>query len=126
MKTHVPAELTLSQAAPRPLLPRVILLAVFLARCALLGAGPKTCSAASSPESSQPPAATLDLTREQLLDHIRGGWTGMLIGGIEGLAHEFKYIQEPRPELPDYKFLADTTQTELAGRRCLDVIRARP
>ena len=56
--------------------------------------------------------ATVDLTREQLLDHIRGGWTGMLIGGIEGLAHEFKYIGEPRPTLPDYTFLQNGARTD--------------
>src|SRR5512134_1525535 len=50
-------------------------------------------------------AESVDLTREEIHDHIRGGWTGMLIGGIEGLAHEFKYIQQPRQELPDYTFL---------------------
>ena len=29
----------------------------------------------------------------------------MLIGGTEGLAHEFKYIQQPHQELPDFTFL---------------------
>ena len=52
------------------------------------------------------------MTREQLLDHIRGGWTGILIGGIEGLAREFKYIQEPRSELPDYKMLPEGARTD--------------
>lgn len=52
-----------------------------------------------------PEPKTISLTREQILDHIRGGWTGMLIGGIEGLAHEFKYIQQPREDLPDYELL---------------------
>jgi hypothetical protein len=36
----------------------------------------------------------------------------MLIGGIEGLAHEFKYIQEPRSELPDYPMLPDGARTD--------------
>jgi uncharacterized protein len=57
-------------------------------------------------------ARTLDLTEDQILDHIRGGWTGMLIGGIEGLAHEFKYIQEPRKDLPDYSFLPNGARTD--------------
>jgi hypothetical protein len=61
---------------------------------------------------SQSDGGTVDLTRAQLLDHIRGGWTGMLIGGIEGLAHEFKYIQEPRPDLPDYPFLPNGARTD--------------
>ncbi|MGA2865279.1 MAG: ADP-ribosylglycohydrolase family protein [Verrucomicrobiota bacterium] len=87
-------------------------LAVSLGFYGLLCRGPTACSAASSPELSPSQPATLDVTREQLLDHIRGGWTGMLIGGLEGLAHEFKYIQEPRPELPDYKFLPEGARTD--------------
>jgi hypothetical protein len=58
------------------------------------------------------PSDTIDLTRDQLLDHIRGGWTGMLIGGIEGLAHEFKYIPRPRQELPDYPFLPQGARSD--------------
>jgi hypothetical protein len=57
-------------------------------------------------------AGTVEMTREQILDHIRGGWTGMLIGGIEGLAHEFKYIQKPRDDLPDYPFLPNGARTD--------------
>jgi hypothetical protein len=56
--------------------------------------------------------ATIDLSGDQILDHIRGGWTGMLIGGIEGLAHEFKYIQQPRSDLPDYPFLPQGARTD--------------
>jgi hypothetical protein len=59
-----------------------------------------------------PAPQSIELTREQILDHIRGGWTGMLIGGIEGLAHEFKYIQQPRQELPDYLFLPGGARTD--------------
>jgi hypothetical protein len=55
---------------------------------------------------------SIELTRDQILDHIRGGWTGMLIGGIEGLAHEFKYIQQPRQDLPDYPFLPNGARTD--------------
>lgn len=36
----------------------------------------------------------------------------MLIGGIEGLAHEFRYIQEPRRELPEYAFLPAGARTD--------------
>jgi hypothetical protein len=43
-------------------------------------------------------AESTNITRDEILDHIRGGWTGMLIGGIEGLAHEFNYIQRPRQD----------------------------
>ena len=65
---------------------------------------PHGCAADDpAPTPSQP--RTINLTREQVLDHIRGGWTGMLIGGLEGLAHEFKYINTPRESLPDYPLL---------------------
>lgn len=57
-------------------------------------------------------ADSLELTRDEILDHIRGGWTGMLIGGIEGLAHEFKYIQQPRQELPEYAFLPNGARSD--------------
>ena len=53
-----------------------------------------------------------DASREELRDRIYGGWAGMLIGGIEGLAHEFKYIREPRNELPDYPLLPDGARTD--------------
>ncbi|HUT57063.1 MAG TPA: ADP-ribosylglycohydrolase family protein [Phycisphaerae bacterium] len=81
--------------------------------CALLTAAPAShTQAGAGPAGATPQAGTVDMTREQLLDHIRGGWTGMLIGGIEGLAHEFKYIQEPRADLPDYKYLPDGARTD--------------
>lgn len=41
----------------------------------------------------------------ELFDRIYGGWVGMLIGGLEGLPHEFKYLAEPRPTLPEFTFL---------------------
>jgi hypothetical protein len=58
------------------------------------------------------PDETVELTRDQILDHIRGGWTGMLIGGIEGLAHEFRYTQQPRNELPDFPLLPNGARTD--------------
>jgi len=67
---------------------------------------------AESPAAADPRPGTIDLNREQLLDHIRGGWTGMLIGGIEGLAHEFKYIGEPRATLPDYALLPNGARSD--------------
>lgn len=50
-------------------------------------------------------ASSKDISREVLLDRIRGGWTGMLIGGLEGLPHEFKYKEAPRDTLPEFTFL---------------------
>ena len=74
--------------------------------------GPLVGGAADNPTGTGAQPGTIDLTREQVLDHIRGGWTGMLIGGIEGLAHEFKYTNEPRASLPDYEFLPDGARTD--------------
>jgi hypothetical protein len=69
------------------------------------------CNVAQAADNAAAPE-TLDMTRDQLLDHIRGGWTGMLIGGIEGLAHEFKYVREPRADLPEYPLLPGGARTD--------------
>lgn len=73
--------------------------------CITLGLAPLLSAEGAVQAPAPPRPATLDVTRQQLLDRIRGGWTGMLIGGIEGLAHEFKYIEGPRTDLPDFKYL---------------------
>jgi ADP-ribosylglycohydrolase len=52
------------------------------------------------------------ISREELLDKLYGGWVGMLIGGLEGLAHEFKYKDQPRESLPDFKFLPNGARTD--------------
>ncbi len=49
--------------------------------------------------------APREISREALLDRIYGGWVGMLIGGLEGLPHEFKYREQPRDTLPEFTFL---------------------
>jgi hypothetical protein len=41
------------------------------------------------------------ISRAELLDRIRGGWTGQMIGNVQGLPFEFKYKDEPGP-LPDF------------------------
>lgn len=46
-----------------------------------------------------------EISREALRDQIYGGWVGMLIGGLEGLPHEFKYKELPRATLPEFTFL---------------------
>ena len=53
---------------------------------ATAGKGPDGVQALSEVPPVTRQSATMDLTRDRILDHIRGGWTGMLIGGIEGLA----------------------------------------
>lgn len=65
---------------------------------------------------ADPPATTQprerQVTREQLLDHIYGGWVGMLIGGLEGLPHEFKYGDRPRDTLPDFVYLPNGARSD--------------
>lgn len=41
------------------------------------------------------------LSKADLLDRIRGGWAGQMIGNIQGLPFEFKYKDAPGP-LPDF------------------------
>lgn len=41
------------------------------------------------------------ISRAELLDRIRGGWAGQMIGNVQGLPFEFKYKDEPGP-LPDF------------------------
>jgi hypothetical protein len=55
---------------------------------------------------------TVVMSEEELFDRIYGGWVGMLIGGLEGLPHEFKYLDEPRPELPEFTFLASGARSD--------------
>jgi hypothetical protein len=60
---------------------------------------------AAPPASADDAPATAEVSRAELLDRIHGGWVGMLIGGLEGLPHEFKYKEKPRDSLPDFMFL---------------------
>ncbi len=53
-----------------------------------------------------------EFTREFLFDRIHGGWVGMLIGGLEGLPHEFKYKEQPRDTLPEFTFLPDGARSD--------------
>ena len=55
--------------------------------------------------ADKPGTTKKDVSREELLDRIYGGWVAHMIGGIEGLAHEFKYNEQPRETLPDFTFL---------------------
>jgi hypothetical protein len=57
-------------------------------------------------------AGRKEITREELRDRIYGGWVGMLIGGLEGLPHEFKYTNAPRATLPDFEFLPNGARSD--------------
>lgn len=43
-----------------------------------------------------------EFSRAELLDRIHGAWLGQLIGNLQGLPHEFKYMEKPRAELPEF------------------------
>ncbi len=45
------------------------------------------CAAASSAAQA---AEARDMSRAELLDRIRGGWAGQMIGNVLGLPFEFK------------------------------------
>jgi ADP-ribosylglycohydrolase len=47
-------------------------------------------------------ADTVEVRRSELLDRIHGGWLGQMIGNLQGLPHEFKYMDQPRASLPDF------------------------
>ena len=71
----------------------------------------ESSACAANPPSQAPPSEK-EITRDALLDHTYGGWAGMLIGGIEGLPHEFKYREQPRESLPDFTFLAEGARSD--------------
>jgi len=62
--------------------------------------------------------ATVDLPADELEDRIRGGLLGQIFGNLNGLPHEFKYIEEPgkvetyTPSLPDGARTDDDTDIE--------------
>ncbi|HRZ56272.1 MAG TPA: hypothetical protein P5525_12540, partial [Candidatus Paceibacterota bacterium] len=53
-----------------------------------------------------------EVTHDRLFDRIYGGWVGMLIGGLEGLPHEFKYKEQPRETLPEFTFLESGARSD--------------
>ena len=65
--------------------------------------------------------AVREVTRAFLLDRIHGGWAGMLIGGLEGLPHEFN-LNKTRPSLPAECKVSE--QAETLMRVCDRVILA--
>ncbi|MCX6865087.1 MAG: hypothetical protein NTV46_02500, partial [Verrucomicrobia bacterium] len=70
------------------------------------------CLAEAGEKSNSALPETVTVSRDVLLDHIYGGWVGMLIGGLEGLPHENKYNEKPRETLPDFKYLPDGARTD--------------
>jgi hypothetical protein len=64
------------------------------------------------------PDEWVTLSQHELEDKIRGGMLAQIIGNLNGLPHEFKYIDEPgsveryTPSLPDGAFTDDDTDIE--------------
>lgn len=70
-----------------------------------------SATAGSSQEPTES-ALTTTVSRAELLDRVHGGWVGMLIGGLEGLPHEFKYEEQPRDTLPEFTFLESGARSD--------------
>jgi hypothetical protein len=70
--------------------------------------------ALAATKSGQP----VDIPAEVLEDKIRGGFLGQIVGDLNGLKHEMKYILEPgnvqeyKPALPDGGWTDDDTDVE--------------
>jgi hypothetical protein len=68
--------------------------------------------------SAQERDSVLEIAGAELEDKIRGGMLGQVIGNLNGLPHEFKYINEPgnvekfTPSLPDGAYTDDDTDIE--------------
>lgn len=71
------------------------MLFVLIGTLSVVGAWP-LWAAGAEVGSEQQAAESVAVLRSELFDRLYGGWVGTLIGGLEGLPHEFKYIDEPR------------------------------
>lgn len=74
--------------------------------------------AAGMPFLAQSKSATTDVPADIIEDKIRGGFLGQIVGDLNGLKHEMKYILEPgdvkeyAPALPDGGWTDDDTDVE--------------
>src|SRR3954468_874381 len=72
----------------------------------------------TAPIFAQPAPRFLEIPANTLEDKIRGGMLGQILGNLNGLPHEFKYIAEPgnvrhyTPSLPDGAQTDDDTDIE--------------
>jgi len=63
-------------------------------------------------------AGFFEIPYDELLDKVRGGLLGQIIGNLNGIPHEFKYNEEPGnvtdyiPSLPDGAYTDDDTDIE--------------
>lgn len=76
-----------------------------------------TASLAAAAAANEPPAA-IDIPADVLRDKVRGGMLGQMLGNLNGLPHEMKYIDEPgnvekyTPALPEGARTDDDTDFE--------------
>src|ERR1041385_372959 len=74
--------------------------------------------AAGIPLLGQNKSAAVEIAADILEDKIRGGFLGQVLGDLNGLKHEMKYILEPgnvqdyTPALPDGAWTDDDTDIE--------------
>jgi hypothetical protein len=77
-----------------------------------------TLAAALPALAAKKPGHSMEIPAEVLEDKIRGGFLGQIVGDLNGLKHEMKYILEPgnvqeyTPALPDGGWTDDDTDVE--------------
>ncbi|MCP4855151.1 MAG: hypothetical protein GY903_11720 [Fuerstiella sp.] len=77
-------------------------------------------SCATLASAAQPDVApTLELSGEQLRDRIRGGLLGQMLGNLNGLKHEMKYI--PETALTSYLIRVLHVNEQLAPIQALSI-----
>lgn len=73
--------------------------------------------ACQQPETDKQ-SETIEITKDEIFDKIKGGLVGQLLGNLNGLPHEFKYVNEPgnvtdyTPALPEGARTDDDTDLE--------------
>jgi ADP-ribosylglycohydrolase len=93
-------------------------------RCIVFALAAFCLAAASAPLAAQHPPI-VEFNAADLEDKIRGGMLGQVIGNLNGLPHEFKYIDEPgsvetyTPALPDGAWTDDDTDIEWVYLRAI-------
>src|SRR5882757_11009014 len=76
-----------------------------------------------------PPSHVIEINADDLEDRLRGGMLAQVIGNLNGLPHEFKYINSPgkvesyTPSLPDGAYTDDDTDIEWVYLR--EIVRTR-